>query len=81
MHVQTHTSELEDLIAKCKAVLEKRDEELSKVTLPTTAGFFFGSTDYDEWYYKDCEDAIEQFTKLLEDFDPHKDVIWVVMSW
>ena len=73
--------EIEDLIAKCKAVLEKRDEEFSKETLPTVAGFFFGSTDYDEWYYKDCEDAIEKFTKLLEDFDPDKDVIWVVMSW
>lgn len=35
--------------------------------LPTSSGFFFGSTDYDEWYIKDleltkqiCEDALKE---------------------
>lgn len=26
---------------------------VAKKLLPTTEGFFFGSTDYDQWYYKD----------------------------
>lgn len=26
--------------------------------LPTTSGFFFGSTDYDEWYIQDLKDTI-----------------------
>lgn len=36
------------------------DIETCKEVLPTTPGFFFGSTVYDEWYAKDVEDAIEQ---------------------
>ncbi len=31
--------------------------------LPTTSGFFFGNTDYNEWYVKDLEDT----KKILED--------------
>jgi hypothetical protein len=74
-------ADLEDLIDKCKAVLEKRDEEFSKETLPTVSGFFFGSTEYNKWYYESCENAIKQFTDLIKDFDEDKDVIWVDMSW
>lgn len=74
-------ADLEDLIAKCNSVLDKRDEKYSAATLPTTSGFFFGSTAYDDWYYDSCEDAISQFRKLLKDFDADNDVIWVDMSW
>lgn len=31
--------------------------------LPTTSGFFFGNTDYNEWYVRDLEDT----KKILED--------------
>jgi hypothetical protein len=49
--------------------------------LPTRAGFFFGSTDYDEWYFKDVEDVRKQFKKLLDGFNEDTDVIYVIMSW
>lgn len=41
--------------------------------LPTQCGFFFGSTDYDEYYLQDVEDTIKILTKVLEttDFDTH----------
>lgn len=35
------------------------------VKLPTQPGFFFGSTDYDKWYYQDCLDTIEIIDKCL----------------
>lgn len=44
-------------------------EEIAAI-LPTREGFFFGSTDYDEWYLKDCQDTIEQLEpeiKLMDD--------------
>lgn len=33
--------------------------------LPTASGFFFGSTDYDEWYLQDVEETIEQIERTL----------------
>jgi len=33
--------------------------------LPTERGFFFGSTDYDEWYFRDLEYTIEQIDRVL----------------
>lgn len=33
--------------------------------LPPQSGFFFGSTDIDEWYLKDIEETIETLSKVL----------------
>lgn len=41
-------------------------EEISKI-LPTEDGFFFGSTDYDEWYYSDIIDTIQMLEKVLKE--------------
>lgn len=35
--------------------------------LPTQGGFFFGSTDYDEWYIRDVESTVEQIRTILAD--------------
>mgnify|MGYP003350198378 CR=1 FL=1 len=40
----------------CEEVLA--DPETAKEELPTTSGFFFGSTDYDEWYFEDLKKTI-----------------------
>ena len=45
-------------------------EEISKI-LPTQSGFFFGCTDYDEWYMKDIDYTIEMLEKVLEE---HKEL-------
>jgi hypothetical protein len=34
--------------------------------LPTTEGFFFGSTDYDHWYLVEIDDTIEQLERCLQ---------------
>lgn len=33
--------------------------------LPSTSGFFFGSTDYDEWYVKDLEHTMDSIDRVL----------------
>ena len=33
--------------------------------LPPTAGFFFGSNEKDEWYYRDLEDTVDQINSIL----------------
>lgn len=51
------------LLDLCKQVLA--DHALAKKLLPTQSGFFFGSTEYDEGYYKDLEDTISMLEPLL----------------
>lgn len=59
--------DLKKLRQLCRKV--ELDNSLAKELLPTGEGFFFGSTDYDEWYFKDIRDTIEQIDKALETFD------------
>jgi hypothetical protein len=47
----------------CSQVLA--DRTLASELLPTTSGFFFGSTDYNEWYFKDLEQTIQIIDDVL----------------
>jgi hypothetical protein len=55
------------LLDRCTMVLEDRSR--ADELLPTTSGFFFGSTQYDEWYFKKLEDTIRDITPILSDGD------------
>lgn len=43
-----------------------KDPSVAMDLLPTTSGFFFGSTDYDEYYLADIKNTIEQLEEALE---------------
>lgn len=49
--------------------------------LPTTSGFFFGSTEYDEWYFKDVEDVRNKFSKLLDEIDWSNETLYMHCWW
>jgi hypothetical protein len=57
--------QLEELLDVCKQV--EADNELAGTLLPSASGFFFGGTEYDEWYFKDVTDTIQYLTEALED--------------
>ena len=40
--------------------------EIAKKLLPTQGGFFFGSTDYDQWYWQELEDTVKQLDRALQ---------------
>ena len=42
--------QLKELLDLCKEV--QKDHSKAEELLPTQSGFFFGGTDYDEWYFK-----------------------------
>jgi hypothetical protein len=42
-------------------------KSIAEKLLPTTNGFFFGGTDYDEFYLKDIENTIKMIEPLLLD--------------
>ena len=58
-----------------------KDPSVAMELLPTTSGFFFGGTDYDEWYYKDVEYTAETIEKILETTDFEKEMIYYSSSW
>lgn len=71
--------DLLDIIERCEKVLA--DDTQAEELLPTQCGFFFGSTDYDDYYFDNVADCKKQMEHLLEDFDDNTDIIYVVMSW
>ena len=60
--------QLKELIETCKMVLADRDNPISSKAeklLPTQSGFFFGDTEYDEYYFQDLQGTIDQLEPLL----------------
>ena len=55
--------------------------DVAKECLPTQGGFFFGNTDYDEWYLKQIKNTIEIITNALDTTDFESQVIYYCSSW
>jgi len=55
---------LKELLDLCKKV--DADHSLAEDLLPSTSGFFFGGTDYDEWYFEDIKNTIKILESALE---------------
>lgn len=71
--------DVEELISRCERVLA--DRSLASELLPTQAGFFFGSTDYDEYYFDDVKDCLRQMKKYLKLFKDDDGTAYVIFSW
>ena len=74
----TDADDIDDLISRCERVL--KDHEFASTLLPTHGGFFFGSTDYDKWYFDDvkyCLRQMKKYRKLLKDGVTG----YVIFSW
>lgn len=69
---------LKELLNVCKKV--KKKHSLASELLPTQKGFFFGSTKYNEYYFKDIDDTIEIVEKALL-IDERKWSIRYKSSW
>ena len=55
---------LKDLKKLCEQVL--KEPEKANEILPCSEGFFFGSQEYDEWYFDDIQMTIEIIDKCLK---------------
>jgi len=56
---------LKELLELCEEVME--DNSKAEELLPTASGFFFGGTEYDEWYFKDIEKTIQILKEALKE--------------
>jgi hypothetical protein len=61
--VDLSVEDMTDLVERCKTVLENHDK--AEELLPTQSGFFFGSTDYDEWYFRDVQQVYDDASEVL----------------
>ncbi len=59
------SEKLAELLELCKKV--KADHSLADELLPSASGFFFGGTEYDEWYFNDIENTIAVLEEALKD--------------
>ena len=57
------------------------DPTVAKILLPTTEGFFFGGTNYDEWYYEDIQYTANRIKEILETTDFDTQMIFYRSSW
>ena len=75
--ITLNSDDLEALHEKVKAVVN--DRSLAPELLPTSSGFFFGSLEYDDWYFSQLEHFDKELDALLKRDD--WDVIQYQASW
>jgi len=69
--------QLEKLADLCELVLESKDGEL----LPTTEGFFFGGTLYDEWYFEGVKETLKVLREEIESNTEDYPTYYYHSSW
>ena len=69
----------EDIINRCTAVL--KTPSLASELMPTQSGCFFGSTEYDKYYFDDLKDVRKQFKSFIKYFKTDDDLVFIHMSW
>ena len=79
-----HPEVLMDLLVRCKTILDTQDpqerQSAAQRLLPVQGGFFFGSTDYNQWYYEDLQDTVKQLTTVISEMPTDADLIYQA-SW
>ena len=87
--IEISKEQVEDLIDACEHILSSTESgldedtlfELVRNTLPTEGGFFFGSTEYDEWYFRDVEYVRNEFSRILETLDWENETLIMHCWW
>jgi hypothetical protein len=71
---------LRTLRALCQSVL--LEPSIAEQILPPQSGFFFGSTDIDEWYMQDLKSTIEIIDNVIDRLTPDGyPEFWYRASW
>lgn len=76
----TSRKHLAELQKVCERVIGFK--HLANEQLPTQSGFFFGGTDYDEYYYRDVEDTIKTIDNVIAALDADPTLaVYYTSSW
>ena len=72
--IYIHLSQLKELKKICEQVLANHD--LAEVMLPTQEGFFFGDTEYGEYYFDDVTDTLDIITPIIDFLEKENNSSW-----
>ena len=72
-------NELKSLLSTIEEILE--DNSKASKLLPTTEGFFFGGTGYNEDYFEKLRFTKTKLSKLLSPNSEHEDNFYYTSSW
>ena len=64
----------------CNAIVKDKNLSQAVATLPTQSGFFFGNTEYDEYYFSDLEDTAKQLQEVLDNYPDEENWSFVYHS-
>lgn len=53
-------------VANLQSGMVLEDTSVARSLLPTQDGFFFGGTEYDQWYWEDLEYTRDQLVRILD---------------
>lgn len=74
--------DLETLLKICKEILKRKAwKSYAREHLPTQEGFFFGSTDYDDYYLEDIKSTVEIIEPLLTEEEDGYTSYYYQASW
>lgn len=69
--LRVYREDIEGLKNRCEEVLN--DHSKAEELLPTVEGFFFGNTDYNEYYFRDVQEVYDYCLHLLNIFEDLQD--------
>lgn len=70
---------LQQLVDECEAVIKDKDK--AEEILPTQSGFFFGNTEYDDWYMHDIQYTAERLRELIQLGESESVEFYYSSSW
>lgn len=76
---EVEVEKMKELLNIVKKVL--KDPALAPELLPTASGYFFGSTDYDEWYTADLRDTKKILTTCIKEASAAVPGQWVTFKY
>lgn len=77
--IELSVGDVRDLVDTCGDVLANKNK--ASALLPTADGFFFGSTEYDDWYFESIEDTYVGLGKLLDKVEEGEHYLVYQASW
>ena len=76
---------LEELVELCESVLsyrgKEKEKEVASELLPPQKGFFFGSTEIDDYYWQDLEHTVDSIEAVLNNKKFDKAYFYYSSSW
>ena len=71
----------QDVLRSCHDTLEEAFYKKNHYVLPPTQGFFWGSTEIDDYYWNNVEEAIQTISSLIDNTDWATERLFYQSSW